>query len=205
MTFLQNRLTGLVEPAQVITPIQQPDVDCFIADWRPILDARIDELKRTGLYTLAGVSQHNVEDAHWTWPEKVKQRTGQLQWESFALRCDGRTQGVLYIDMLRRCRLPSQQNLHMVYIDLLATAPWNRRGLTPHPQYRGVGEVLMTEAIFHSNDEGFGGRIGLHSLPTAEKFYRTQWGMESLGPDPDYYGLTYFELTTERATEFMSP
>ncbi|MNM13350.1 hypothetical protein D3C81_235400 [compost metagenome] len=205
MTFLQNRLTGLVEPAQVITPIQQLDVDCFIADWRPILDARIDELKRTGLYTLAGVSQHNVEDAHWTWPEKVKQRTGQLQWESFALRCDGRTQGLLYIDMLRRCRLPSQQNLHMVYIDLLATAPWNRRGLTPHPQYRGVGEVLMTEAIFHSNDEGFGGRIGLHSLPAAEKFYRTQWGMESLGPDPDYYGLTYFELTTERATEFMSP
>ncbi|MNL87813.1 hypothetical protein D3C87_2171780 [compost metagenome] len=63
----------------------------------------------------------------------------------------------------------------------------------------------MTEAIFHSNDEGFGGRIGLHSLPAAEKFYRTQWGMESLGPDPDYYGLTYFELTTERATEFMSP
>lgn len=205
MTFLQNRLTGLVEPAQVITPIQQPDVDCFIADWRPILDAKIDELKRTGLYTLAGVSQHNVEDAHWTWPEKVKQRTGQLQWESFALRCDGRTQGLLYIDMLRRCRLPSQQNLHMVYIDLLATAPWNRRGLTPHPQYRGVGEVLMTEAIFHSNDEGFGGRVGLHSLPTAEQFYRTQWGMESLGPDPDYYGLTYFELTTERATEFMSP
>ena len=204
MTFLQNRLTGQEEPVQLITPIQKMDADCYVADWRPILEAKIDELKRTGLYTREGVAQHNVEDAHWLWHEKVHKRTGQLQWESYAVRCDGRTQGLMYLDMLRRCRLPSQHNLHMIYIDLLATAPWNRPGLAPHPKYRGVGGVLMTEAILHSVAEDFGGRIGLHSLPQAEEYYRMQWRMESLGPDANYHGLTYFEMTTERATEFLS-
>jgi len=204
MIFLQNRITGQEEPLQLVTPIQQMDTDCYVADWRPLLDAKINELKCTGLYTRAGVAQHNVEDAHWLWPEKVKQRAGQLQWESYAVRCDGQTQGLMYLDMLRRCRLPSQQNLHMVYIDLLSTAPWNRPGFTPHPKYRGVGGVLMTEAIIHSEAEGFGGRVGLHSLPNAEDFYRTQWKLESLGPDPNYHNLIYFEMTTERAIEFLS-
>ena len=203
MTFLQNRLTGQIEPA-LITPIQPLDMDCYVTQWRPLLEAKIDELKRTGQYTRAGVAQHNVEDSHWIWPVKAQQRAGQLQWESCAVRCDGQTQGLMYLDMLRRCRLVSQHNLHMVYIDLLSTAPWNRPGLTPKPKYRGVGGVLMAEAIFHSEAEGFGGRIGLHSLPSAEEFYRTEWGMESLGPDPNYNGLTYFEMTTERAAVFLS-
>ena len=62
----------------------------------------------------------------------------------------------------------------------------------------------MTEAILQSIDEGFGGRIGLHSLPRAEKFYQEEWGMKSLGPDPKYDGLIYFEMTAERAAEFLS-
>ena len=205
MTFLQNRITGQEEPVQLISPIGKLDTDCFVAEWRPVLEAKIEELKRTGPLTREGVAANNVGDAHWRWHEKVHQRTGHLQWESCAVRCDGRTQGLMYLDLLRRCRLPSQQNLHMVYIDMLATAPWNRPILTPQPKYRGVGGVLMAEAIFHSDDEGFGGRIGLHSLPQSEEFYRTQWKMESLGPDTSFGGLVYFELTTERATEFLSP
>ncbi len=202
MTFLQNRQTGLIEPAQ-LERIDQFDADCYVNDWRPILTAKIDELKRSGHYTRDGVAEFNVEDAHWVWHEKAQERAGQLQWESFSIRCAGKTQGLMYLDMLRRCRLPSQHNLHLVYIDLLATAPWNRPRLTSQPMYRGVGNVLMLEAILHSHAEGFGGRIGLHSLPNAEEFYRVEWQMEALGPDPAYGGLTYFEMTTKRATEFV--
>ncbi|MCX4141119.1 GNAT family N-acetyltransferase [Paraburkholderia sp. SEWSISQ10-3 4] len=205
MVILQNRLTGKEELAQVVTPIEQFDVNCYLADWKPVLDAEIDNLKRTGQYTRQGVARRNVEDAHWLWAEKVQDRARQLQWNSHALRCGGKTQGLMFVDMLRLCRLPSQQNMHMVYIDLVSTAPWNRPGLTAHPVYRGVGNVLVTEAILHSVDEGFGGRIGLHALPRAESFYRDQWKMVCLGPDPQYSSLPYYELTTERATEFLRP
>lgn len=205
MVILQNRLTGQEEQAQIATPIEQVDVNCYLTEWLPVLDATIDDLKSTGQYTRQGVAQRNVEDAHWMWADKVQQRARQLQWNSFALRCDGKTQGLMFVDMLRRCRLPSQQNLHMVYIDLVSTAPWNRPGLTALPIYRGVGAVLVAEAILLSDAEGFGGRIGLHALPRAESFYRTQWKMESFGPDPAYGNLPYFEMTAERATEFLSP
>ncbi|WP_250511541.1 hypothetical protein [Caballeronia sp. GACF4] len=205
MAILQNRLTGQEEPAEVVSPIERFDVDCYTASWLPVLDAAIADLKNTGQYTRQGIAQRNVEDAHWLWPEKVKQRSGQLQWESYALRCDGQTQGLMFLDMLRRCRIPAQKNLHLVYIDLVSTAPWNRPGLNPQPLYRGVGGVLVAEAILHSEAEGFGGRIGLHALPRAEAYYRDQWKMESLGRDPNYSNLLYFELTMERATEFFSP
>ena len=46
------------------------------------------------------------------------------------------------------------------------------------------------------------GRIGLHSLPQAEKFYR-RWGMVDLGPDKLYEDLHYFELTTAQANRHL--
>ena len=38
----------------------------------------------------------------------------------------------------------------------------------------------------------YGGRVGLHSLPEAEAFYR-RYNMPDYGPDPDKKGLVYFE------------
>jgi hypothetical protein len=105
----------------------------------------------------------------------------------------------MFTNMLRRCRIASQLNEHMVYVDLLSTAPWNRPNLAPKPKYRGVGGVLITEAILQRQEEGFAGGIDLHALPRSEGFYRTQWRMESLGPDPLYSDLHYFEMTSERA------
>lgn len=204
MVILQNRVTGQEEPAEVISPISQTDINCYLSDWRPVLESKVDELKRTGQYTLEGLRKHNVEDAHWLWPEKVIDRAGQLQWNSYAVRCNGKTQGLMFIDLLRRCRHASQLNEHLVYIDLVSTAPWNRARLVSNPLYRGVGIVLITEAILQSLDEDFDGRIGLHALPGSEPWYRQELNMESLGPDPTYHGLHYFEMTKDRATEFLS-
>jgi hypothetical protein len=201
---LLNRISGQEELAEIASPIAMSDMDCYVGKWMPVFEGKIAELKSTSQFTREGAARHNVEDSHWQWPAKVKDRTGQLQWNSYALRCAGSTQGLMFVDMLRRCRLESQRNLHMVYIDLLATAPWNRQRLTPQPVYRGVGEALMLEAILQSSEEGFGGRIGLHALPGAESFYRDEWGMESLGVDPNYSDLHYFEMTTQQASELLS-
>lgn len=60
----------------------------------------------------------------------------------------------------------------------------------------------MTAAIAVSEDEGFKGRLGLHSLPQADDFYR-KIGMTDLGQDAAYQNLRYFEMTSEQARAFF--
>jgi hypothetical protein len=203
MTWLFNRHTRTLDPAEVIETIDENDIACFQREWLPPIQRKVDELKATNQYHAQGVSAGNIEDFQWQWPDKSHDRTGQLEWGSYALRCDGLTQGLMFVNMLRRCRLESQLNQHMVYVDLMSTAPWNRPRLVDNPLYGGVGTVLLTEAILLSQSQEFEGRIGLHSLPGAESLYRDKFRMTCLGADPTYSGLLYFELTPELARALL--
>lgn len=203
-TWLWNRHTQLYEQADLVERIEETDVACYQRDWLPPLRDKIDELKTSGRYNRQAINESNVEDFHWQWPEKCQARIGKLEWVSFALRCGGSTQGLMFVNLLRRARLPSQLNQHLVYVDLVSTAPWNRPRLSPSPLYGGVGTVLITEAILFSQREGFEGRVGLHSLPGAEPLYRDKFNMDSLGPDTAYDGLSYFELTPQRAAQLLA-
>lgn len=73
------------------------------------------------------------------------------------------------------------------------------------PRYRGVGKVLLAAAITLSVQEGKSGRIGLHSLPQADAYYR-QCGMTDCGPDFAYseWPLRYFEMIESQAASFLS-
>lgn len=204
MPILINRHSGLEEQAVVVSPIEQQDIDCYETQWRPILEAKVSALRAQGALTAQILADHNVEDAHWGWPQKFAARSGQLQWNSYAVRCAGQTQGLMYLNVLKRCRLPSQLNEHMIYVDLLATAPWNRHVLTANPLFRGTGLILLTEAIQQSRVDGFDGRIALHALPGAADFYEKRVGMRSMGADHAYDGLLYFEMTGADANAFLS-
>ena len=70
------------------------------------------------------------------------------------------------------------------------------------PRLRGVGSALIAAAIALSEDEGFKGRLGLHSLPQADAFYR-KIGMTDLGLDAACQNLRYFEMTSSRARAFL--
>ncbi|MDE2887257.1 MAG: hypothetical protein OXR72_03525 [Gemmatimonadota bacterium] len=83
-------------------------------------------------------------------------------------------------------------------------APWNRPELFTPPRYRGVGSILIRAAVALSDDLEFRGRIGLHSLPQATRFYAKTCGMTDLGTDLDYEGLHYFEMTPEQAQAFVN-
>lgn len=203
MLELWNRHTQQMEPADLIGRIQLEDVMSFEKRWLPPMQAKLEELKLAGKLTAEEATHWNVADGHWQWPAKVRDRVGQLQWASYALRCGGDTQGLMFVNLLRRCRLPVQLNQHMVYVDLVSTAPWNRPRLTPKPLYGGVGVIMVTEAIIRSLDEGFDGRIGLHALPGAESLYR-RLNLDCLGPDSAYDGLLYFEMTPQQAAALLS-
>lgn len=203
MPELFNRLSGLYDAAELASPMEQRDVSDYEAHWLPPIHARVAELRAKGALTPEALGDANVEDCGWRWLEKHRERT-ELRWRSYALRCGEHTQGLMFVDLLRRCRLAPSVDSHLVYVDLLATAPWNRPRLSEHPLYRGVGLVLMAEAVNLSFEEGFDGRVGLHALPKANAFYLDACLMQNMGPDPTYENLNYYELTAARAIEFLS-
>jgi len=205
MVELWNRHTKRYEPVELREQIDAEDIACYEQHWLPPMQAKIEELRAAGALNRELVEEWNVADSHWKWGSKFRDRQGQLQWASYALRSEGLTQGMMFLNLLYRCQLQSQLNQHMVYVDLVSTAPWNRSRFTPEPQYGGVGLVLVTEAIVRSYNEGFEGRIGLHSLPGAESLYRDTLRMECLGPDVKADGLPYYEMTPQRAAELLAP
>ena len=52
-------------------------------------------------------------------------------------------------------------------------------------------------------DEGFAGRVGLHSLPQSEGFYEGTCRMTRGEIDMKYEGLRWFEFTGSGAKEFL--
>ena len=140
------------------------------------------------------------EDRHWDWVNKyLKLKTP--NYERYALECESITQGLMLLELdCHRCHLDAGKNL--VYIDYLATAPWNRPSIQNPPDYKGVGTALFTLAVKRSFDLDYKGRLGLHALPLAEAFY-TKLGMVDFGYDSDKQNLKYFELSSDKALEIM--
>lgn len=135
------------------------------------------------------------EDSHWDWNTKHQATAAYLNYEKFALECDRVTQGLMMLELdSHRSRLEPGKSI--VYVDFLATAPWNRRSIQNPPDYKGVGSVFFQFAILRSHELEYQGRVGLHALPKAVDFY-TQLGMQNFGPDPEKQKLHYFELGRE--------
>lgn len=194
---LWNRLTGQFEDAQLYQGLDAKNVADFESLWRSAFEERRKNLSREEVLSA------NLQDAHWDWTRKSALWGDLLAYEAFAVEADGKTQGLMYVNKTRLSRLAGQQGAPLIYIELLASAPWNRPGFTPHPKYKGVGQILIQAATSLSIDEEFKGRVGLHSLPQSESWYREVLGMIDLGPDPDYQNLKYFELTAEQADRLV--
>ena len=91
--------------------------------------------------------------------------------------------------------------IHIVYVDFIETAPWNAKEYTSTPLYKGVGVRLIQAAARLSIDEGFAGRVGLHTLPQSAGFYANACEMASLGIDSN--NLEYLELTAAKAAVLL--
>lgn len=141
-----------------------------------------------------------AEHSHWDW----KYKSGFLiepGVRCLGVECSGQMQGMM---LLREsgyvARLAPVGGQPLVYVDYLETAPWNLREQSR--RYAGVGQLLLREAVRRSVEQGYHGRVGLHSLPQVQLFYERKCGMVGCGPDREYYGLVYFEFTAERGTAF---
>lgn len=186
--FLRHGVSGQLVKAELHDTILQRHLDDHRDHWNPLIVAQGE--------------QHG----HWDWEKKWSHYSAQLSYQSFAIECNGQTQGLMIVNTMKRCRIRQQANMHLVYVEYLEAAPWNRRDIPRCVRYRGVGTVLIAAAIQLSIDEENHGRIGLHSLPQADTFYRQKCGMTDLGPDVLYSPKTplrYFEMTKAQAAAFI--
>ncbi|MEO1404436.1 MAG: hypothetical protein AAFV72_24730 [Cyanobacteria bacterium J06635_1] len=130
-------------------------------------------------------------DSGWIWDYKLHQSQQQERYEAYALEVDDLTQGLIFLEtQWHRSQLPGRWPL--VYVEAIASAPWNRITIEQPPWLRGIGRRLLAFARVRSVELGYGGRVGLHSLPDVEGFYEQQ-SMPNYGPDDEKEGLVYFE------------
>ena len=194
--FLKDRHSGETVEAELVETIDETHLRGVETEWMPVL------LKR--LVNLVGQHRPRTEwpqSFHWNWRDKMDRIRGLLAFRTFALMCEGKLQGLMQINTAHVCRLPGQTGKHLAYVDYVESAPWNRHEIVADPRFAGVGTVMIRAAIEVSREEGFQGRIGLHSLPQSEPFY-DRCGMSNLGIDGNHENLKYFEMTPEQATAF---
>ncbi len=195
--YLLDVATGASVEAELRDGIEQAQLDDWRTKWQPALAVALQELAGKGV----PISQW-PQSWHWNWEQKSARVQGLLAYRGLCVVAQGETQGLAQIDLTKSCREPGQARRPLVYLDYLEVAPWNRHEIQQPTRFRGVGTALLSAAVQLSLDEGFKGRLGLHSLPQADDFYQGM-GMTDLGPDSDYQGLRYFEMTADHARAFL--
>ena len=197
---LFNVERGEPEAAELWHAITEEQLADWEGEWVPELFRAMQRLRRAGVVRI-----HWPQSRHWDWRRKVAMLQGKLANPGFSIVCGGLTQGMMFVDTVKyRGQIDGQRGQHLVYVDFVENAPWNRTELFDRPRYRGVGSILIAAAVTLSKELEFQGRIGLHSLPQANGFYANTCGMTDLGTDPDYDGLRYFEMTPDQAEAFMA-
>ena len=186
--WLQDANSGQLRPAVLCEGIQERHLVDVEQLWKPAL----------GLVLKWAGRHHLEESSHWDWRAKLRSIGRSRRRSSFVVECDNMTQGLMIVDVSRKARLEPDCGRGLVYVDYVEVAPWNRREWQPKRVFHSIGSAFLGVAIDWSFQLGFEGRIGLHSLPKAESFYR-KVGMSDLGSDSNYEDLRYFEMTARVA------
>lgn len=160
-------------------------VEAFIVDLAP---NHVDDFANLWLEQLRIVE---ADDKFWDWAFKRDFIDRSEESEGYALEAEGCTQGLMKIETQRHGSIAALGR-KLVYIEYLTTAPWNRKEIQRLPRYRGVGSNLLRYARIRSVELGYGGRVGLHSLPGSVRFYEDQM-MTNYGAEEENDGLVYFE------------
>lgn len=201
------------------TPIQIPVcdgnslADAFLVDdltSQDLLDLE-KEWKPTRTSICNMLIQFNVshdkipQSLNWNWGKKLPPQKC-LSSSITGIVCDGKWQGAMLTwKAIHATEHAPDTGKPLVYVDFLEKAPWNWRipEIGQQGKYKGIGTFLIRSAIQQSIDEGFHGRIGLHSLPQAERFYTDACKMMAIRNDPKKYDLLYLELSRQEAAKLL--
>lgn len=145
------------------------------------------------------LARQSGDDRSWDWSSHIQRGLLRNGFLCLAIVTD-RLEGLASLAFDRSRAGPPGTSL--VYIEYLATAPWNRKAGSA--RLRGVGRVLIQTTVRISVALGHDGRIGLHSKPAAEAFHREKLGLLDLGREMAEDGeWVYFEATPEVARRLL--
>ena len=196
----RQRMLGL--PERVTLKDVANDCDCDATIIR--LDRKLAKLAVDGGWWKEGeyLSLRKGEgDKSWNWAHSV----GECRTDSFGeplgiQTMDGEVQGamILWTDgkSITEAGKPS------IFVQYLATAPWNREWLVKPPKFRGAGSALLFQAVCHSWNLGFDGRVTLLSNPserTREFYKKRSLTQISIADD----GMIEFELEPPAAQRWL--
>jgi len=197
---LVRREDGAIVEASLYIGLEPEDLLMIERQWSPIRQQVFHALLARGV-----PKGRWPQSLHWDWQRKAAELRLR-EASGVALDYDVAWQGAMLTKSASHfARLPSARGKPLVYVDYLETAPWNWRiaALDQEGTYKGVGSVLIREALELSLAEGFHGRIGLRALPQAERFYSEVWSMAPMGPAAAKQNLVYFGLSGESAPKLL--
>ena len=200
---LRDLHNGGVVDALLHTELSEAQIRAAQEAWEPVRKAAIENLHAQG-QPLEALPKH----WGWDWRRKINRLDDPLL-GFYGIECEGKMQGLLELAKEGHlAKLPEQKGRPLIYVKYIEVAAWNIKVLAPNPRFGGVGARLMKAAVELSLSEDCKGRLGLHSLPGANKgdpewFYQHVCKMEPMESERDGEGLLYFELTAQRAQEFL--
>ena len=178
--------------------MQQPiQIETGSGSFRPGLICQMTQVHLVQIETIwRGMLQATQQpDMDWNWAYKLRLAEVESRFEAYVIEIDKLAHGVVLLETeWHRSQLDNQgvARSPLVYVEYLASAPWNRRVIEDPPYYVGIGRTLLMFARQRSVELGYDGRVGLHSLPESESFYHHQ-GMPDYGADLSKDDLVYFE------------
>lgn len=186
MAFSLIGADGSKVPAEIFENLDEQDfadAQSQWVKWRP-------RLKSFGL-----------EHYHWDWPRKAEHLTERrIAFQSFGIKANDIWQGLClaFPGTVVSTKLNLIENktyeeaVELLYVDYIASAPWNLKGIDANLRLKGVGKALW-KAINKKWKELRLERLGLESLPQSEAYYLKQ-GFELRSPRIEMAGrLAYFE------------
>lgn len=140
---------------------------------------------------------YGLSDIGWRWLDKAMVlNTDEYHW--FFLSAQGRIQATCVIYHPKESRMDGER---IFYVDYVASAYWNRDRPNYQKQFGSVSRILIAHAAHFAIDTlGYRPGFCLHSLPTAEGYYRFL-GMIEYEADADKENLRYFEAPAHVADE----
>lgn len=187
--------------ASLIEDVSEQEIKESHELWKTLIDAHKKELEEKKIPKSQWPQHH-----HWDWTKLYQYYSKfKLAYKFFGIKFENQMQGLVLLssdETKHTGRIDSQKGKPLIYVEYVATAPWNDKDIAPSPKFGLIGTRFMEVAIRLSINDGFEGRIGLHSLKQAEEFYRDSVCMTDLGQDTEKR-MRYFEMTPEQAKGFL--